>query len=608
MTTEPNVKEIHFSPGRYYAGRLAVWEEAVKTAVARYDRAANLRLGVFAVALGTLAAALWGGWFHWGWTVLPAGGYAWLCVWHAGILRAQRQAEAKAAYYREGLDRVNDRWRGKGRSGSEWRPEDHLYADDLDLFGEGSLFERLNTANTVEGGRALASWLCAPAPREEVLERQAAIRELRSMDAFRAKAFLTRAASTPNGRETSLDARRLEAWGARPSVLTAGWPRTLARALAGLNLTCLGAALLWSELLVFLVWLLVINWGLLRYMRGSILDAVAGLDREAAELATLAAQVRHFETQPFRAPWLRRRQDILRPGGAPVTAHIHRLHALLYRYEAPNNVLFAIFGLLVLWRIHAAYAIEAWRREHGGQLAGWVQALGTLDAASALGAYAFERPDHVFPILRADGAAIEIVEGGHPLLPPATCVRNTVRLGPDTRILIVSGSNMSGKSTLLRAVGVNTVLALMGSPVCARGMTLSPAQIGATIRIQDSIQRGMSRFSAEVDRLSRIFEAARQGPPLLFLFDEILHGTNSHDRQAGAKALAARLLELNAIGLLTTHDLALTALADAFPSVTNVHFQDHVEDGELQFDYKMRPGVVRKSNALALMRRAGLDV
>jgi DNA mismatch repair ATPase MutS len=205
--------------------------------------------------------------------------------------------------------------------------------------------------------------------------------------------------------------------------------------------------------------------------------------------------------------------------------------------------------------------------------------------------------------------SFEGVAIGHPLLPADRCVRNDVKLVGDQQLLIVSGSNMSGKSTLLRTIGTNTVLGLSGAPVCAQHLRISPLAIGASIRLQDSLQEGSSRFYAEILRLRQIADLSQGELPALFLLDEILHGTNSHDRGIGAEAVLRNLLENGAIGLITTHDLALTQVAEVLaPRAVNVHFQDHLEDGEIAFDYRMHDGIVAKSNALELMRAVGLEV
>ena len=291
------------------------------------------------------------------------------------------------------------------------------------------------------------------------------------------------------------------------------------------------------------------------------------------------------------------------------SACIKRLHKLIAAHEMRNNQLFAVVALMLMWDVHFAYAFEAWRKRYGASVKKWLDALGELEALCSLAAYHYERPGDPFPEIAGQEPVFDGVDVGHPLLASTACVRNTVRLDEKTRLFMVSGSNMSGKSTLLRTVGINVVLALAGAPVRAKALRVSPLAVGATLRVQDSIQSGDSRFYAEIRRLHQLSEIAGGSVPILFLLDEILHGTNSHDRKIGAEAVIRRFLDSGGIGLVTTHDLALTQAVDAFaPVAVNVHFEDHIEDGKLAFDYTMRPGVVEKSNALELMRRIGLDV
>jgi DNA mismatch repair ATPase MutS len=270
-----------------------------------------------------------------------------------------------------------------------------------------------------------------------------------------------------------------------------------------------------------------------------------------------------------------------------------------------------------------ALAVESWRRAVGPAVLRWMAAVGEVEALSSLATFHFEHPDYPFPTI-VDGEAgapappghlpvhllLYDTQGlGHPLIPAARRVVNDLRLGGERRLILVSGSNMSGKSTLLRTVGVNAVLALAGAPVCARRLTLSPLALGATLRINDSLQAGKSRFYAELTRLKQIVDRAAGTPPLLFLLDEILHGTNSHDRRIGAEAIIRGLIDRGAVGLVTTHDLALAEVAEALGArAANVHFEDHLEGGVMTFDYRMKEGIVRKSNALELMRAVGLEV
>jgi len=276
--------------------------------------------------------------------------------------------------------------------------------------------------------------------------------------------------------------------------------------------------------------------------------------------------------------------------------------------DSRDNPFVRAFGPLLLWTTQVGMAIESWRAENGSQVARWLDAVSEMEALSSLANYAWEHPDDPFPQFAPSGSE-SLLDGddlGHPLLAEAHCVRNSVTLAAPLRLLVVSGSNMSGKSTLLRAIGVNTVLALAGAPVRARRLTLSHLSLGASIRTTDSLEEGHSRFMAEILRLKQVLELP---PPALFLLDELLHGTNSHDRALGSEGLIRALLKRGAIGLVTTHDLALSRIADEIaPAAANVHFEDRLEEGRLVFDYQLRPGVVERSNALDLMRAVGLDL
>jgi DNA mismatch repair ATPase MutS len=287
---------------------------------------------------------------------------------------------------------------------------------------------------------------------------------------------------------------------------------------------------------------------------------------------------------------------------------IGRLHRLVELHDWQHNQFFAPVAAAFLWGTHLAWAIEIWRRRHGADVRVWLSTVGEFEALSALSAYRYEHPADVWPeIVESPRATFDGMDLGHPLLPSARTVRNDVHLSGDTRLLVVSGSNMSGKSTLLRTVGINVVLALAGAPVRASTLVLTPLAMGATLRIQDSLQEGRSRLYAEITRIRQLADVERGPAPLLFLLDELFHGTNSHDRLVGASGVLRSLVHRGAIGLITTHDLALTAVADDLaPHAANVHFEDRFEGNELHFDYRLGPGPVSRSNAIALMRAVGL--
>jgi DNA mismatch repair ATPase MutS len=264
--------------------------------------------------------------------------------------------------------------------------------------------------------------------------------------------------------------------------------------------------------------------------------------------------------------------------------------------------------VLLLWTAHVALAIERWRMRSGSRVGDWIEAVGEIEALASLASFAFEHPEFAMPEVVETPPHFDAQSLGHPLIPADRRVTNDLRLDATLRLLVVSGSNMSGKSTMMRSVGIAAVLAMAGGPVCARSLRIAPTAVGASIRIADSLQENASRFYAEILRIRQVLELSKQGP-LLYLLDEVLAGTNSHDRRIGAEAIVGGLVERGAVGLVSTHDLALAQIADSLgPAAANVHFEDHIEDGRVVFDYRMRPGVVTKSNALELMRSVGIEV
>jgi DNA mismatch repair ATPase MutS len=336
---------------------------------------------------------------------------------------------------------------------------------------------------------------------------------------------------------------------------------------------------------------------------------LAPVERRSADLAFFAGILSRLEQQPFAAPRLRRLQEMLFTEGTAASSRIAKLARLLDWLDAKHNILFAFIAPFLLWNTQFAFALEAWRARSGPAIGRWLAAIGDFEALSALAGFAYENPDAPFPEISTTAPCFDAEALGHPLIPRARCVANDVRLCDQLRIWFVSGSNMSGKSTLLRTVGINAVLALAGAPVRARRLRISPLLIGATLRIQDSLQAGKSRFYAEITRVRQLIDLAKQKPPLLFLLDELLQGTNSYDRRIGAEAIVRTLVRYDAIGLLTTHDLALTEIgARLAPVAANVHFEDQLSDGKIAFDYRIHSGVVQHSNALALMRAVGIEV
>jgi hypothetical protein len=359
---------------------------------------------------------------------------------------------------------------------------------------------------------------------------------------------------------------------------------------------------------LFLVALLVNGWFLYR-QSGALGAAVSAVEEAAHELGLLSEVLVRMEREPFRCPLLAGLRESLDVAGEPPSRQLARLKRLVENLDSRDNVFVRVLEPFILWTPHLALQVEDWRALSGNAVRRWLHAAGEMEALCSLASHAFEHPADPFPEFAAEGPWIEAEAIGHPLLAEDKVVRNDIRLGGALRVIVVSGSNMSGKSTMLRTLGVTVVLAQAGAPVRARRLTLSPLSVGASIRLTDSLQGGVSRFYAEILRLRQILDLTAGPLPVLFLVDEFLHGTNSHDRRIGAGALVRGLVQRGAIGLVTTHDLALADIAGELgESAANVHFEDQIADGKISFDYHMRPGVVRKSNAIELMRQVGLEI
>jgi hypothetical protein len=584
-----------------YTRRLSACRASLDAHVRLEERIANARLLVFAAGLAVAVLAWRVEWLSWWWLVLPLAAFVALIIRHERVLRAKKRAEAGVKFYEAGIARIEDRWIGQGLSGDEFTPPQHPYAVDLDLFGRGSLFELLCTATTRTGQHMLAQWLYQPADIETIEARQQAVAELRDRIDLREELSFF-------GREmqSKVHPRTLEHWALRPSVLDGRGPRNAALALAVLSVASIGVWWAFDFFFPFLA-LAVIDVIFLAAMRKAIAEVEHALEEPSRELPVLAKVLDRLEREPVQSQLLAELQAALKQGEVPASRRIRHLATLVYRHEAQRNQLFAPIVILLLWPVHTAYALEAWRRQWGESIPRWLDAVGEMEALCALAAYSFEHPDDPFPELDADELLFEAEDAGHPLIPAAVCVRNSLRLDAAQQALIVSGSNMSGKSTLLRTVGINAVLAQAGAPVRAKRLRMCPLSIGATMRVHDSIQEGTSRFYAEIRRLKLLKDLARQERPLLFLLDEILHGTNSHDRRIGAAEIVKGFVEGGALGLVTTHDLAITQITEGMHGKAgNIHFLDHFEGGEIKFDYKLRQGVVEKSNALELMRTLGL--
>ncbi len=590
-------------PPQEYAQRLTDREHRV----ARYEQI-QLRIGTVRLVLGLAAAGIaWGSlWEHafslW-WIAVPFLAFVWVAAYHSRVLQARDLAQRGVAFYKNGLARIDDRWAGLGETGDRFSDPHHVYSSDLDLFGRGSLFELLSTSRTRMGEDMLAKWLLSSSPVDQIAERHAAVLELRDqLDLREDFAILGEDA------RVGVHPEALLRWAEAPNGMNPEWLRRLAVALV---ISVIAAAVIWwvYGLATFFLLILLLE-GLLRYrLRKPLTAVLQGSDQAFRNLDLLAGVLTRIEQHGFTAPRLQALQRELTSQRITSSHAIARLRSIVDFIRARSNALTKPLDIPLMYSVQVGFAAERWRIAHGHAVQSWLNVIGEIEALLSFATYSYEHPNDPFPEFVGGEPCFDGTGIGHPLIPSAICIRNPVHLSNERQVFLVSGSNMSGKSTLLRSVGINAVLAMAGAPVRAQRLRLTPLHVGASIRMNDSLQEGSSRFYAEITRLRKLYDLANSQPPLLFLLDELLQGTNSNDRRIGAEGIVRALLVRKAIGLVSTHDLALADIGSSLHGhLHNVHFQEEFADNKMHFDYKLQEGLVTKTNGLALMRSIGLDV
>jgi len=546
--------------------------------------------------------------------VRPKVGFWWpglsfpLIVASGRFYRRSRQSRYRISrleqFYRRSVGRIQGNWAGSGAIGDEFSNPAHVYSSDLDVFGEGSLFELLCTVRTANGRRGLADCLLTVPPVEEILSRQEAVRELRGRTDLREQIALL-------GKFEFLESKweTFAEWLDSPPFPFNRWIRAMAfitsALVAVIFLGGMSGLIAWNTVAAWMIPLVAFHAAVGLFYRARVNESTAWLRPVSAETQVLRDGLRLLERTPFQSARLRGIADRVRNSSRSV----RNLERLLNALNERNKEWFYAPSLFLLVGTQLCMAIENWRIENGAALRSWLGAWAEFEALSALANYAYENPDNTFPVFSTDDTAFEADSLGHPLLPLESCVPNDVRLNGDCRFLVVSGSNMSGKSTLLRGIGLNAVLAFAGAPVRAQALRLSRLSICASLSVVDSLLNGKSKFLAEMDRLRQTLEAAVEGTPVLFLIDEILSGTNSNDRRIASEAVVRALIDRGAIGALSTHDLALSEIAELEElRGTNVHTGSGDGAGPLDFDYLLKPGVSSDTNALAIARMAGVPI
>jgi hypothetical protein len=586
-----------------YSERLAARRASAQQLEARHEQLANVRLLLAGVAAFMAFAAFYWEWFSAAWLWLPAAAFVVLAIYHNSVAAQRDLALRTVNFFARGLARIEDRWQGSGQSATRFADPHHVYAADLDLFGTGSLFELLSLARTRMGEDELARWLCAPSALEEIHVRHACIVDLRERIDLREHLALLGDESV-----TTVQPEALIEWAEAPNQLHTAVIRWSARLVP---LSFVAAVVLWmvTGIAAPLLASVLAAVAVLRGFRKPLQHTLGSTENAFEGLKTLTAVLRKLESEPFTTPEMATLLERLRAKQQSAAKIMGQLTTVVQLVESRRNLFMQVLELPLLYSLQVALAAERWRSRYGHLVRAWLEATGRIEALISLAAYSYEHPADPFPEFHAGAACFEGTALGHPLLPADKCVRNTVGIGAGSRIALVSGSNMSGKSTLLRTVGINVVLAMAGAPVRAAALRLTPLQVGASIRINDSLLEGSSRFYAEITRLRQLYDLTLQPLRVLVLLDEVLQGTNSRDRRIGVEGMVRAFIDKGAIGLISTHDLALTDIQGvAEGQVVNMHFQDELREGRMSFDFTLRPGVVTKSNGVELMRSIGLQV
>jgi len=555
------------------------------------------------VALGFLALQAQ---LSWVWTLVPIP----FAAVGARLYAKQRDARYRlwrlSSFYERAVQRVQGNWACRGVTGEEFAPPDHVYAKDLNVFGEGSLFELLCVARTSIGRQGLASYLLEPCSAEEAMLRQQAVRELTGRVDLRERlATLGELEAAESNLSTFEDWLSSEPF-RFPRPLAVVTMVTSSALLAAAIVVLLTGQSFLNRLEPWVLPLVAFHTAIGLVYRERVNRTHDLLRPVAAELPVLREGLGLLETQDFQS--IKLRQIVARLGSS--SKSLRRLERLLLALNERHNPMLYALSLPLLAGTQLCAAIQRWRDTNGEALRGWMSVWAEFEALNALAAYAYENPDNTYPEFANGTACFEAIGMGHPLLPHHSCVANDVELKRGLQFLVLSGSNMAGKSTLLRAIGLNTTLAFAGAPVRARTLRLSSGlPVFASVSISDSLMSGKSRFQAEVERLRQAIECARGGKSVLFLVDEIFGGTNSRDRRIAAEAVVRTLVEHGAIGVLSTHDLALTEIASAEGlSGLNVHMGSRDGTDPMDFDYRLRPGITQESNALAIARMSGVPV
>lgn len=602
------------SPEKTYRERAADYAARRDATSQRWNLIGNVRLIVFAATV----VATWFAYAQRSLAIGVASGillilFVILIGWHRRLGRERRALTIRTEINEEALHRLARDWNDLPLRHTTTVPPDHPYASDLDLFGRASLRHLLDTAMTPMAGAVVDRWLLAPSITDDLPSRQEAVADLAPRLEFR-ETLMANAFDLP---QPPPDAAPLLDWAERsPWLAGRGWLRLVSWLSPAAIVVAIVAQVTGLTTVPFWIVIVCLNILITYTIGGEAYERLAvvaahhqALDPFANSFATIAAE-------RFTAPRLIDLAQEMTTEGLPAAEQLHRLGRLATRVIPRSAILYLFIQGLVLWDSHLLARLERWQTTSGRSIRTWLADLGEIEALACLGTLAYDNPDWSFATVDPTTETLRAEAIAHPLLPATGRIANDVNAGPAGTFLLVTGSNMSGKSTLLRAIGVNIVLAQAGATVCARQLTLPAVELWTCIRVADSLERGVSFFMAELQRLKLVVDAANRhqsgAPPVFYLLDEILQGTNTAEREIAARRIIATLVERGALGAVTTHDLTLAAAPPLDRMAHPVHFSETFTTTDAQrtmtFDYQLRSGLATSTNALKLLELVGFDL
>jgi hypothetical protein len=511
-----------------------------------------------------------------------------------------------AAINKEEIDILHHHFTNRP-DGQSFKPEHHDYANDLDLFGKASLYQYINRTHSEQGNQLFADWLLHPAQTDLIIKRQEAAKEL-SSTIFSLQQLGSYSMANP---VTIASEKKALKWLQQQNKfrISAVW-RSLRFILPAAATTVL-LLYLFSVISTSLFSpLLLLFFAIASSITKYVMPDYALLNKIVPELETLFQSIRWIETYKAKTELIQTLQENLRTGTQNASGSILQLKKILERLDYRYNPLVHVpLNIFFLWDLQQLFALEKWKSGKEATVAQWFHVLAEMESLAALATVCFNHPQWSFPQLSSEHGVLMAEEMGHPLIPVEKRVNNSFSINGNQRLSLITGSNMAGKSTFLRSAGINVVLAMMGSPVCATDLVVSNMKVISSMRVSDNLEENTSTFYAELKKLKQIIDAVKKHEKVFLLLDEILRGTNSADRHTGSKAFIKQLVKEKAFALVATHDLELTKLAEEFPAdIHNYHFDVQVKEDELYFDYVLKEGICTSMNASLLMKKIGIEL